>query len=93
MIAIETLVAKRTWALTRDGEQGVSESGTKVRPPLDCEMILSHPMELVVQLAERWFVSPDVAGSSPVFLPTLHIYCSSGASQSQGAARLTGRCM
>ena len=28
-------------------------------------------MELVAQLAERWFVSPDVVGSIPTFLPPL----------------------
>ena len=99
MIAIETLVAKRTWALTRDGEQEVSESGIKVRPPLGCEMIPSHfilcwgattigdviathsavvmnvaYMVRVTQLVECRTVTADVAGSCPVFHPTLHIY-------------------
>ena len=50
-------------------------------------------MELVAQLAERQIVVLDAVGSIPTFLPILHIYCSSGASQSQGAARLTERCM
>ena len=50
-------------------------------------------MELVAQLAERRIVVPDAVGSIPTFLPILHIYCSGGASQSQGTARLTGRCM